>query len=120
MQEQNRVISRAKGWAVTSDGVQWMLARDYIVRGRQYYAPVAFVRSERDVLVRCMVERGLRPSIIKSLTKTLPETFDIWNQSANPLPETAAGAAVPDGDIKMPAPDKRTTRPRKRQPLRRR
>jgi hypothetical protein len=61
----------SSGWALRSDGLQWILQRRY---GGQLRA-VAFVRSSRDILVRCMSEAGVHADTAGELLKDLPATF---------------------------------------------
>ncbi|HEX3342625.1 MAG TPA: hypothetical protein VHT68_26025 [Pseudolabrys sp.] len=63
-------------WALASDGNQWILQRR---RGGRWDA-VSFVRSTRDILARCMREKGATPSDIQSLLDGLPGTFDAWQK----------------------------------------
>ena len=69
-----RIFVAASSWAVASDGLQWMLMRQ---RGDQWRA-VSFVRSSRDILARCMREKGVEASHSAFLLSGLPETFDQW------------------------------------------
>ena len=64
----------SSGWALASDGLQWILQRRY---GDQRKA-VAFVRSSRDILTRVMNEKGVAPETASELLETLPSTFTEW------------------------------------------
>jgi hypothetical protein len=61
-------------WALASDGLQWMLQ---CWRG-QHWQSVSFVRSTRDILARCMREKGCPPEDAERLLAHLPATFDEW------------------------------------------
>jgi len=71
----DRIFAIAGGWAVASDGIQWMLMRR---QGKEWRA-VSFVRSERSILARCMAQKGVRPPTADFLLKGLPDTFDQWS-----------------------------------------
>jgi len=74
-------------WALASDGVQWMLMRCRSQRLGGWKA-VSFVRSTRDILARCMREKGVDEDTARLLLAGLPDTFDQWkaSQSAPPAP----------------------------------
>ena len=69
----------SSGWALASDGLQWILQRRY---GGQLRA-VAFVRSSRDILARVMNEKGVAPETASELLGALPPTFAEWAPQAN-------------------------------------
>ena len=73
------LLTTSSGWALASDGIQWILQRRY---GRQLRA-VAFVRSSRDILTRVMNEKGVAPETASELLGTLPSTFAGWPPQAN-------------------------------------
>jgi hypothetical protein len=56
-------------------------------RSGPYWLAVSFVRSTRDILARCMREKGTDESTAAQLLSGLPETFDQWktNQSSAPV-----------------------------------
>ena len=68
------LLATSSGWALASDGLQWILQRRY---GGQLRA-VAFVRSSRDILTRVMNEKGVAPETASELLETLPPTFAEW------------------------------------------
>ena len=55
----DRVFATAGDWAVASDGVQWSPCFRCNDRSKVYWRPVSFVRSTKDVLARCMREKGV-------------------------------------------------------------
>jgi len=69
----------SSGWALASDGIQWILQRRY--NGQQ--KSVAFVRSSRGILARVMNEKGVAPKTANELLETLPPTFTEWAPGAN-------------------------------------
>ena len=73
------LLTTSSGWALASDGIQWILQRRY---GRQLRA-VAFVRSSRDILTRVMNEKGVAPETASELLGTLPSSFAEWPPQAN-------------------------------------
>jgi hypothetical protein len=73
------IFATADDWAIGSDGIQWMLYRRKHgpSRGPEWY-PVSFVRSSRDIIARCMREKGVSEAFIRILLAGLPDTFDDW------------------------------------------
>ncbi|MGE4257662.1 MAG: hypothetical protein AB7E84_21005 [Xanthobacteraceae bacterium] len=68
----------AGDWALATDGLQWIVQRRRQKRGSDAWQPVSFVRSTRDVLERCLREKGAETSSIQALTAGLPDTFEQW------------------------------------------
>jgi hypothetical protein len=77
-------------WALAADSLQWMLQR----RAGQRWQSVSFVSSTRDVLVRCMREKGCPPADAERLLAALPSTFEEW---AGKRVQTPATADLADG-----------------------
>jgi hypothetical protein len=73
------LITTSSGWALASDENQWILERKY----RNRFQPVAFVRSSKDILARCMSEAGVSSDTAHELLKDLPPTFGEWGSQAN-------------------------------------
>ena len=73
------LLTTSSGWALASDGLQWILQRRY---GGQLRA-VAFVRSSKDILTRCMNEKGVASGNRQRTPGTLPSTFNEWPPQAN-------------------------------------
>ena len=69
-----KLITTSSGWALASDGIQWILERQY----RDRFNRVAFVRSSKDILARCMSEAGVPADTAHELLKDLPSTFIEW------------------------------------------
>ena len=77
-------------WALGADNLQWILYRRKAKTG---WRAVSFVASTRQVLERCMREKGCEPSTAKNLLAGLPDTFDAW-KATRPL-WSAAPSPVP-------------------------
>jgi hypothetical protein len=72
-----RIFAVSGDWALGSDGVQWILYhRD--PKSRTGWKGISFVRSERDILARCMREKGCPEDDGERLLAGLPNTFDKW------------------------------------------
>jgi hypothetical protein len=71
--KQFRVADR---WALASDGLQWILQR----RKGDQWRPVSFVRSTKEILARCMREKGTPPEDAERLLDGLSDIFDEWLQ----------------------------------------
>ena len=61
-------------WALASDGLQWVLQR----LGGGTWRAVSFVRSDREILERCMREKGTPLDDAVNLLEGLPQTFNEW------------------------------------------
>jgi hypothetical protein len=82
----DRVFATAGDWALASDGIQWILQRRYGTSWRN----VSFVHSTKDILARCMSEKGVEVPDARQLLSGLPDTFDQWK-----LNQTASGLRLP-------------------------
>ena len=71
----DQIFAVAGDWAVASDGIQWILMRRRSQR-LAGWKPVSFVRSSRDILARCMREKGTDEDTARLLLSGLPDTFD--------------------------------------------
>ena len=78
----DRIFATAGGWAVASDGIQWILQ---CRKGPNAWRGVSFVRSTRDILARCMREKGA--DVATARLFGLPHTFDQW-KAAQASPQT--------------------------------
>ena len=74
----DRVFRESGDWALGSDGVQWMLMKRHVRKTGDTWDPVSFVHSERDILARCMREKGVEPGTAATLLDGLPDTYDEW------------------------------------------
>jgi len=90
----DRVI--AGDCALGADELQWILFRRQ--KGNTPWRGVSFVRSSRDILARCMREKGVDVDTARLLLSGLPDTFDQWKTTPaspgrplTPSGETAVG-----------------------------
>lgn len=76
----DRVFATAGDWALASDGIQWILLRRSAEKrpDREPWRAISFVRSDREILARCMREKGVAADAMRSLLSGLPDTFDQW------------------------------------------
>jgi hypothetical protein len=81
----DRVFAFDGDWAVGSDGLQWILMRRETRKAGPFWNPVSFVRSDRDILARCMREKGVGEATARLLLAGLPDTFDQWKLSQSAL-----------------------------------
>ena len=68
-------------WALAADSLQWMLQRRTMRKGQIVWRSVSFVASTRDILGRCLREKGcpLCPlADAERLLAGLPPTFEEW------------------------------------------
>jgi hypothetical protein len=88
-------------WALGADSLQWILYRRRS-RVKGGWSAVSFVASTRDVLERCMREKGCSSEDRARLLDGLPSTFDQWRgglqASSQPVldplePRTSGGGA---------------------------
>ena len=84
MSEPDRVFATAGDWALASDGHQWILMRRQTRKSGPFWGPLSFVRSDRDILARCMREKGVGEATARLLLAGLPNTFDEWKLSSRP------------------------------------
>ena len=99
----------AGNWALASDGVQWILQRRRADK-RYHHATwtgVSFIRSTKDILARCMREKGVPGEGASRLLAGLPDHFEDWAATSdfsarrawetgpepNRLPQAANGGA---------------------------
>ena len=80
----DRILTTAGDWAVGTDGIQWMLMRRHSRKRGDTWDPVSFVRSTRDILARCMREKGVEDGTAVKLLAGLPDTFDQQNAPTPP------------------------------------
>jgi hypothetical protein len=62
----DRVFAIAGDWAVGADELQWILFRRQ--KGNTPWRGVSFVRSSRDILARCMREKGVGAAAARLLS----------------------------------------------------
>jgi hypothetical protein len=71
----DHVLVIAGDWAVGADELQWMLMRRHKRKTGDSWDPVSFVSSTRDILARCMREKGVEDGTASLLLSGLPDTF---------------------------------------------
>ena len=74
----NRVVEIAPidaDWSLAADGLQWILRRRRGKAGHVAWRDVAFVSSGKDILVRCMREKGVPAPAAAVVLAGLPDTF---------------------------------------------
>jgi len=72
------VFTVSGDWALGADSLQWILYRR---RAKGEWRAVSFVGSTREVLARCMGEKGC-PDVDRAfLLAGLPPTFDQWRKT---------------------------------------
>jgi hypothetical protein len=74
----DRVFAIEGEWALASDGIQWMLMRRKTRKSGPFWQPVSFVRSTKDILARCMREKGVGAATVSLLLAGLPDSFEQW------------------------------------------
>ena len=67
-------------WALAGDRLQWIVQRQYLSKGQIKWHSVSFVASTKDVLVRCLREKGCPPADAERLLTDLPATFEEWTR----------------------------------------
>ncbi|MGA7453737.1 MAG: hypothetical protein WBW73_21500 [Rhodoplanes sp.] len=94
----DRLFTTSGDWALASDGIQWSLQR----RKSAGWNPVSFVRSSRDILARCMREKGVGADTATQLLAGLPATFNEWTANAAPGRAEEAVSAAPARPLTAP------------------
>jgi hypothetical protein len=75
-----RIFATAGNWALGADELQWILYR----RNSQAHGgwkSISFVRSSKDILARCMREKGTDEDTARLLLSGLPDTFEQWKRT---------------------------------------
>jgi hypothetical protein len=67
------ILATSGGWAVVSDSIQWVLCKAQ--KGPPPWRYLAFVRPNKDVLARCLREKGCPPADATVLLTALPDHF---------------------------------------------
>ena len=74
----NRVVEIAQidaDWSLAADGLQWILRRRRGKAGHVAWRDVSFVSSGKDILARCMREKGVPAPAAAVALAGLPDTF---------------------------------------------
>ena len=72
----DKQIAVSGDWALASDSVQWVLQRSRYKDNRLNWRPVSFVRTSKDILARCMREKGTPPADAERLLDGLLDHFE--------------------------------------------
>jgi hypothetical protein len=79
-------------FALGADDLQWLLCRAHQRKSGMTWDPIAFVRSTKAILLRCIREAGCKPTVEAQLALDgYPDTFDAW-RAATPAPAMAEAA----------------------------
>jgi hypothetical protein len=81
-------------WALAADKLQWMVQRQAMRNGQIDWKSVSFVSSTKDILARCLREKGCPPADAERLLTGLPSTFEEW---AEKRPQTSVEAILANG-----------------------
>jgi hypothetical protein len=104
----DRILVTSGSWAVATDGVQWILCKAQ--KGKTPWHGVSFVRSSKDVLARCMREKGCPPADAAVLLAALPDRFP--EAPLAPLAATASDFGGGDGPLPADGEDASAGAPR--------
>ena len=69
-------------WALATDGLQWVLQR----KNGNAWEGASFVHTTKEILARCVRERGIEPLIAEKLLNGLPDSFEEWKTAMAGLP----------------------------------
>jgi hypothetical protein len=68
-----------RSWAIGYDQCQWMVLRAKKRRDRSFWNPVAFIATTKDVLLRVIAEKGIRPTPeAETYIEQMPDKFREW------------------------------------------
>jgi hypothetical protein len=92
-------VAQSGDWSVADDGLQWILQRRRPAdkrpgRSANGWLGVSFVRTTREVLGRCVREKGVPSGDALRLRETLPASHPTWMA---PTPEKRL--AQPEGEV---------------------
>ena len=94
----DRQIVAADGWAVATDGNQWILQR---LRGQRWIG-LMFVRSTKAILAQCMKEKGVLPHTAKLLLTAIRDQFDPQQPQGQITPQYACRCRPDNAARKSP------------------
>jgi hypothetical protein len=84
-------------WAVGADSLQWTLLRHR--KGPLPWYGVSFVSSTKDILARCMREKGIPAHEAELVLDDLPDTFTEWERGPSGLVIDDLAPALANGAI---------------------
>ena len=70
-------------WAIASDGIQWILQK----KNKQHWKAKVFIRTDREILERCMRELHVPKENATRLILSVPQTFEQWWATQVPADE---------------------------------
>lgn len=71
----------AEGWAIFANANQWVLCRARMRRQDSYWQPIAFIGSNKSVLVRVLREKRIKVSMAAQFQiDDWPEKFLDWRR----------------------------------------
>jgi hypothetical protein len=79
-----RIFRKCGKWALGADAAQWILYKQVKERRNADqigWHGISFVSSDREILARCMVEKGCEASTAIILLEGLPNTYREWKAS---------------------------------------
>ena len=80
------MIATSGDWSVTTGGIQWILRKRRSLKGTDVWQAVSFVRSSKDIVARCLKEKGCPPEDAAKLLGAIPVRFEL-QQVPLPIPE---------------------------------
>jgi hypothetical protein len=75
MQPKTEQYYVSENWAIASDGIQWILQKKSSDTG---WKSITFIHTQRDILERCMRDKGVPEENRVELISSLPCTFNEW------------------------------------------
>jgi hypothetical protein len=103
METGDRQLMICGRWAVASDGVQWILQRQV----GSYWRNVTSVRSTKDILARCMREKGCPPEVAQRLLEACSRRFAEAPYGRATRPEKIASCTLTPKRPRHPQPQGR-------------
>jgi hypothetical protein len=92
----DRQLAISGKWALATDRLQWMVQRRYMSKGQVKWQSISFVSSTKEILARCLREKGCPPADAERLLAGLPATFEEWAATrTRPVAETVSADAEP-------------------------
>ena len=98
----------SENWSLAADDLQWILKKRGSIdkrTGEHRWRDMAFVATEKRILMRCMRENGVVTDANgqRSLDK-LPETFQEWLKSGKAVSALRMSQDTPIEDRRVPQP----------------
>jgi len=77
----DRIFNIEGKWALGADRLQWIVYK----RAGNDWRSLSFVSSSRDILARCLSEKGCDAHTARILLAGLPSTFKEWKSAVGRL-----------------------------------